>query len=149
MQILNSKQTFPYYLAQIWPITYHHKHIQIKATNSNVRLPITISCSLDKESDLGNICFTLRAYHLPDTFPSALQILGHKYFLKCTFIILILQLRKLRHSKVNSASMMKPGFTPRQCVCRPPTANQFYLTNYKKCQIVSFQIFLQVRREFK
>lgn len=49
----------------------------MKATKSNVRLPITISCALDKESDLGNICFTLRAYHLPDTFPSVLQILGH------------------------------------------------------------------------
>lgn len=30
-----------------------------------------------QREDLGNICFTLRAYHLPDTFPSVLQILGH------------------------------------------------------------------------
>ena len=114
--------------------TYHHKRvrIQIKATNSNVRSPITISCTLDKESDLSNICFTFRAYHLPDTFSSALQILGHLNIKRCTFIILILQLRKLRHNRVNSASMMKPGFKPRQCVCRPLTANQFYLTNYKK-----------------
>lgn len=91
----------------------------------------TTPCALDKESDLGNICFTLRAIklarHLSKCFTTYLNIFKmHIYYSNFT--------AKGTEAQQGQQCVIDATRIHTQVrVCRPLTANQFYLTDYKKC----------------